>query len=60
MTHDDYFNMLNNAEDLDTQIQFCETLAKKWLENQDSKMATMFSEMALNLKKLKGPKTHEQ
>ncbi len=59
MTHDDYFNMLNNAEDLPTQIQFCETLSQKWRENDDSKMANMYKELSDSLTELKKLKLKE-
>lgn len=59
MTHDDYFNMLNNAKDLDSQIKFCETLALKWRENEDSKMANMYRELSESLTELKKIKLQE-
>lgn len=49
MTPSDYKNLLNNPESLSAQIGFCQELAKKWRENDDAKMANMYSAMAESL-----------
>jgi hypothetical protein len=52
MTASEYFTLLNNPDDLDSQIKFCEALVLNWRKNDDPKMANMYQEIALNLRML--------
>lgn len=45
-------HLLNTSDKLDSQIDFAESLAVKWRENNDHKMSQMYAEIASSLQYL--------
>ena len=51
MTTDDITNILEHPDKPEHQVRFCQLLAQRWREQNDSKMANMYAAMAEQISK---------